>query len=318
MKTPTCRFCKSANVVRAGWRYNRNERKHRFLCKACERRFTVDDGFLSMWYAKQTVTKAIDLYQEGLSTRKVAAYFSRHERFRPAWTSIWRWVHKFARLVKRFVMKFVPKVSDHWHADEMFTPIRGMPGWDWEVMDSETKFWLAGRLTEGRERTAEHAEAVLRLARERAGKKPLRLTTDELPAYEAGGRWVFGWRYCEHWTVDWRRGRGPRNLMERKIQTTRMRFKTIRCFKNLDAGQSWLDGVQIHYNFIRRHMTLGKTPAEAAGINLKLGRDRWIGLIKMSVKIFVLAYLPSLKQNRIIACDVTGVTFAVPILTSQL
>ena len=298
MKTPTCRFCKSANVVRAGWRYNRNERKHRFLCKACGRRFTVDDGFLSMWYAKQTVTKAIDLYQEGLSTRKVAAYFSRHERFRPAWTSIWRWVHKFARLVKRFVMKFVPKVSDHWHADEMFTPIRGMPGWDWEVMDSETKFWLAGRLTEGRERTAEHAEAVLRLARERAGKKPLGLTTDELPAYEAGGRWVFGWRYCEHWTVDWRRGRGPRNLMERKIQTTRMRFKTIRCFKNLDAGQSWLDGVQIHYNFIRRHMTLGKTPAEAAGINLKLGRDRWIGLIKMSVKIFVLAYLPSLKQNQ--------------------
>jgi len=43
---------------------------------------------------------------------------------------------------------------------------------------------------------------------------------------------------------------------------------------------------------------LGKTPAEAAGINLKLGRDRWIGLITMSVKIFVLVYLPRMKQNH--------------------
>jgi hypothetical protein len=72
----------------------------------------------------------------------------------------------------------------------------------------------------------------------------------------------------------------------------------MRYFKNLRRGQSWLDGAQIHYNFIRPHMTLGKTPAEAAGINLKLGRDRWIGLITMSVKIFVLVYLPRMKQNH--------------------
>jgi len=297
MKTPTCRFCKSALVVRAGWRYNRNGRKRRFLCKACGRRFTVDDGFLHMWYSKRIVAKAVDLYYEGLSTRAVARHFERQEFERPSWTSIWRWIHKFARLVKLFVMKFMPKVSDHWHADEMFTPVGGRPGWNWEVMDSGTRFWLAGRLTMGRERTAEHAEEVLRLARERAGGRPSRLTTDELPAYEKGSRWTLGRRHFEHWPIDWRRGRGPRNLMERKIQTTRTRLKTIRCFKNLEAGQSWLDGTQIHYNFIRRHMTLGKTPAEAAGINLKLGRDRWIGLITMSVKIFVLVYLPRMKQN---------------------
>jgi len=215
-----------------------------------------------MWYSKQTVTRAIDLHQEGLSTRKVATYFSRHERFRPVWTSVWRWVHKFARLVKRFVVKLVPKVSDQWHADEMYTRVKGEPCWDWEVMDSETRFWLAGRLAEGWKGTWEQAEEVLRLARRRADKKPTRLVTDELAAYKRGSRWVFGWRSCEHRAVNWRReGMGPRNLMERKIQTTRMRVKTMRCLKGLETGQNWLDGAKIHYNFIRRHMALGKTPA---------------------------------------------------------
>ncbi|MDI6642624.1 MAG: hypothetical protein QMD95_00995, partial [Candidatus Hodarchaeaceae archaeon] len=141
MKTPTCRFCRSASVVKAGWRYNRNGRKRRFLCRTCGRRFTVDDGFLNMWYSKKTVSEAVDLHYEGLSYRKVARHFEQHGREWPSWTSIWRWVHKFVGLVKRFVAKFVPKTSDCWHADEMFTRVGGKPGWDWEVMDSETRFW---------------------------------------------------------------------------------------------------------------------------------------------------------------------------------
>ena len=86
--------------------------------------------------------------------------------------------------------------------------------------------------------------------------------------------------------------------MERKIQTTRIRLMLIRHFKNLRRGQSWLDGAQIHYNFVRRHMALEKTPAEAAGIRLKLGCNRWLGLITMSVKIFVLIHLPRMEQNH--------------------
>lgn len=69
MKTPTCRFCKSALVVRAGWRYNRNGRKRRFLCKACSVSPSTT-GFLGMWYTKQTITKAVDLYQEGSPPEK--------------------------------------------------------------------------------------------------------------------------------------------------------------------------------------------------------------------------------------------------------
>jgi hypothetical protein len=35
-----------------------------------------------------------------------------------------------------------------------------------------------------------------------------------------------------------------------------------------------------YYNLIREHQAIGKTPAKAAGIDLKLGHDKWKGVIK--------------------------------------
>jgi hypothetical protein len=42
-----------------------------------------------------------------------------------------------------------------------------------------------------------------------------------------------------------------------------------------------MDGWQVYYNYIRPHQTLnGFTPAEASGINLKLGENKWLDLIE--------------------------------------
>ena len=274
MKAPSCRFCGSAGVVKAGWRYNRNGKKQRWLCKSCSRRFTLDDGFLGLWYGGKAVTKAVDLYHSGLSARGTASYMQRHERKRPSPASIWRWIQRFAERVASFMAKLVPKLSNAWHADD---------GWDWEVMDAETRFWLAVNLTEGWKRTIEQAKTVLRFAREQAKDRPAKLVTDGFLAYWRASNWVLRWPRCKHWPTDWRDGRGPRNLVERKIQTTRMRVKTMRGLRRTRTGQGWLEGFRIHYNFVRTHVGLKKTPAEAAGLRIKLGRNRWLGLISLSV-----------------------------------
>jgi len=45
-------------------------------------------------------------------------------------------------------------------------------------------------------------------------------------------------------------------------------------------------GYQIFYNYIRPHQTLdGKTPAEQSGINLELGNDKWLNLIKQASQL---------------------------------
>jgi len=44
------------------------------------------------------------------------------------------------------------------------------------------------------------------------------------------------------------------------------------------------ENMRIYYNFIREHSALdGLTPAEMAGINLNLGRNKWMGLIEQSL-----------------------------------
>lgn len=299
MKTPTCRFCESASVVEAGWRYNRNGRKRRFLCKVCGRRFTVDDGFLRMRFKPATITAGIDLCYVSKSLREAKNWLARHFREFPlSHVTIWRWIHKFARLVKCLVERLKPRLSSEWQADEMALLVRGRSCWNWEVIDTGTRFWLASRLTEGWDRGIDDAEAVLRLAREQAKGRPARLITDGLQAYERASRWALGWHRCKHIrSVSWREGKGLTNLIERKIQTTRMRTKTMRCFKSLETGQVWLDGARIHYDFVRSHMALGKTPAEAAGIDLKLGRNAWLKLIRLGAKIFIIICLPTTEQN---------------------
>ncbi len=46
-----------------------------------------------------------------------------------------------------------------------------------------------------------------------------------------------------------------------------------------------MNGFKNYYNFIRPHQALkGKAPAEAAGINLHLGENKWEGLIKRAIE----------------------------------
>lgn len=99
--------------------------------------------------SKRTVTKAVDLYHAGLSCRQVANHFDRHEREHPSKTSSGGGFYKFARLVKRFLARLIPKLSERWQAGEMCLFMKGKPCWNWEVIDEGTRFWLASLLTEG-------------------------------------------------------------------------------------------------------------------------------------------------------------------------
>jgi hypothetical protein len=49
-----------------------------------------------------------------------------------------------------------------------------------------------------------------------------------------------------------------------------------------ETAQKIIEAMKIHYNFCREHSTLGRTPAEESGINLKLDRNKVESLIRIA------------------------------------
>lgn len=65
------------------------------------------------------------------------------------------------------------------------------------------------------------------------------------------------------------RARETDNIVERLRGTLKDRLKPMGGLKNMNTAQAVLNGYVTHYNFCRKHLTLGKTPAEASGISIK-------------------------------------------------
>jgi transposase-like protein len=71
------------------------------------------------------------------------------------------------------------------------------------------------------------------------------------------------------------------NIAERLNGTVREREKVMRGIKSDETAEELMNGLRTYYNFVRPHMSLkGKTSAEALGLNLELGENKWISPIK--------------------------------------
>ena len=72
--------------------------------------------------------------------------------------------------------------------------------------------------------------------------------------------------------------------MERLNGTMRDREKVMRGMNTRESSQKIIDAMRIHYNFVREHSSLKRTPAEQAGIRIEPGINRIEGLMKMASK----------------------------------
>jgi transposase-like protein len=71
------------------------------------------------------------------------------------------------------------------------------------------------------------------------------------------------------------------NPIERHNQDIKQRYKVMRHFKSFDSARAFLGLRRVIFNFVRTHQGLKRTPAEAAGIDLGLGKNRLLDLIRL-------------------------------------
>jgi len=70
------------------------------------------------------------------------------------------------------------------------------------------------------------------------------------------------------------------NAIERHNEDFKQRYKVTRGFKDPESEEAFTELRRIIYDFVRPHQGIGKTPAEAAGLNVVVDkRNKLLALI---------------------------------------
>jgi putative transposase len=295
--TPACRKCGSGDVERAGVRQNKSGPVRRYACRACGRNFSGKEGFHNRRSDPEIIAKALDLYFRGTSLRQVADHFAQAYGLKVSDTTVYRWIVHYSKLASEWMAGQGAQVGQTWHVDERVVNIDGENRYLWNVMDSDTRFLLASRISKGR--GIPEARAAFKEAKGATDVRPTELRSDGYPGYPEAIKREFG-RYkrpgeprsnlkhggskamwSPHVVVPSIRAPESNNILERLNGTSKDRTKTMRAYDNLRGASALSHGWQVHYNLVRPHLALGKTPGEAAGIAPVAG-FRWRAIIEMA------------------------------------
>jgi len=293
-----CIYCGSKDVVKAGKRYNKYVTKQLYKCNTCKRRFVEHDGFENMTYPKEIITKTLHLYVEGLSLSKVREFIYQHEGYYLYDGTILYWVKKYSHMLSKFESKLKPKVKGRVHTDETYVKVKGKKHYSVNSIDNKTKYNLATTFTEHRtkEKCREHfkkiwdkiGEQVERRWKKEKDKPPKKrklvtFVSDKFENYRNGFNYYF-YRHAKlifGVPIAYKKYglRHNNNAIERHNEDFKQRYKVMRAFKSSESAECFTEFRRITYNFVRTHQGIKRTPAEKAGLNLDLGRNRLLNLI---------------------------------------
>ncbi|MBI2629502.1 DDE-type integrase/transposase/recombinase [Candidatus Pacearchaeota archaeon] len=194
-----------------------------------------------------------------------------------------------------------PIIKGNIHYDEKYVKVNGDDAFDLNAIDSKSKFILAHLFVE--KRTKKKCIEFLKQIKdtcynqiltkyyiakynETKSKNKVKFVCDKFANYKSAFNKLF-YRIaelefgvpiaCKKYNFE-----HNNNPIERYNGKTKDRIKSIRSgFKNFEDAKCFIDLRRIIYNYVNPHQELkGKTPAENAGINLKLERNKLLNLIK--------------------------------------
>ena len=232
----------------------------------------------------EAIAVAIEMYYDGFSLSKVQKYLNKLLKVTVGRNTILHWFEKYGPMVKEFTDSLKADLSPWWYADETMVRVKHKSGkkyiWYWDVIDGRTRFLVSELASKAR--LMSDAKALMRLGKHVAMTHPQEITTDHLPSYPKAIVGVFGRKVetrVKHTQSPGLTSEKHNLMIERFHNTLKERTKVMRGMQNLETATPLLQGFRTHYNFIRKHTAIGKTPAEAAGIRLPF-ENGWGDLIQ--------------------------------------
>jgi len=95
-----CPNCKSSNLLKQGFRINKNGKKQKYQCIACKKWFIEDDGFKRMRNDKRIIARAIHLHNDGLSLFQVQYHLYQHDGIKVTRQAVGYWCRKYSVFLK--------------------------------------------------------------------------------------------------------------------------------------------------------------------------------------------------------------------------
>ena len=274
MTNPNCKYCQSTKVRKYGF----VEGVQTYFCNDCHRKFKVDDRLYRMKTSYTKVSDALDDYYKGKSINDICDSLLTPESPRPSSKTVYTWIIKYTdEAINRF-KDYHPEIGNTLIADETVIRLDGKNYWCIDIIDRDTRFLLATKLSKNRDKN--DIKELMERARGRADCIPDRILTDGWGGYRDGIELAFG-ADAKHIVTDPFARQDSTEIIERWHSTLKERTKVLRGLKSVETAEKFLDGFLAWYNFLRPHESLdGKTPAEAANINYS--RKTWTDVVRMA------------------------------------
>ncbi len=287
-----CPNCKDSVVVKRGsFETKAHGKQQRYYCKNCNKKFIVKTPFYRMRNTPEKITLCLDLFYKGVSTRQIQSHLQAFYPHNSSWVSIYKWVLKYSEQISKFTDNLKLKVGSEMQLDEM--EIGKMKsqynGWFIDSICSKTRFMISAEFV--RSRGLKEIKQVLQKAKNKTDNQIEVITTDGLMTYPKAIQKTFVIKSKSntrrdgviHNKVNASKGEGFNIKIERLHNSVRQRITINRGFHgSVESANILMKGWGIHYNFIRNHLSLGKTPSElATDIKLK-ENNKWLELINLS------------------------------------
>jgi len=275
-----CKHCKKTNAVKTGLRKNKSGWVQKYKCRSCNTYFTNRKGVERYRHNADVISAALDLRAKGLSLSDVVDHLDQHHKVNVVRSTILYWQRKFGKKLKSFTQTLTPFLGKIYHADEMFARVSGDWNYLWSCLDYETKFIVAQHFSD--ERNDKECIEFIGKVKAKTEKPPDEIHTDNSWDYYPAFRKHFPRNKKIHVHYPAWKKKFKNNPIERYFNTVKQRYKTFRGFDNTKSAEQFFDFFTVYYNFIRKHTSLDKkTPAQVAGLNLNLGRNRMKSLIEI-------------------------------------
>jgi transposase-like protein len=281
-----CRFCKSENYVKQGYRKTKNRGKiQKYLCQDCKKYFTNDEGFFRMRLNPKTIAMSIDMYLSNLSSRKMRNQLKRHFSVRVSHQTVLNWVYKYVLKVQNYVGKLGYNLGNSFYADETVINREGNKDRFWCCVDWDTRLITGFHYS----LSVNPKEAMIFIKKAIVKGKPKFIQTDAGVFYPRAFRKLFYSNKIRGLTIEHKiQNYQQTKIHNYKIETVFMKIKDrvddFRGLKALWSAPIILTGLVIQHNFIEEHTTISRHPCVVAGQDLDLGDNRWLGLIKSASK----------------------------------